>query len=185
MLGKPTSVTAQIDAIDQIVNVSIPDGPFTLEEYRKAKDSITEGKAAGEDGIMPEVIKRCNLDDIILEFCNNILMKGDKPEQFSLLNIIPIPKKGDLSKTSNYRGISLSSITSKLLNRMVLNRIRPAIDPHLRLCQNGFRAGRTTIAQILCLRRIIEGVKHKQLPAVIVFIDFCKAIAWTGTYSNF
>ena len=107
MLGKPTSVTAQFDAIIPIVNVSIPDGPFTLEEYRKAKDSITDGKAAGEDGIMPEVIKRCNIDDIILDFCNNILMKGDKPEQLSLLNIIPIPKNYDLSKTENYSGISL------------------------------------------------------------------------------
>ena len=58
---------------------------------------------------------------------------------------------------------------------MLLNRIRPAIDPLLRGNQSGFRPGRSTTTQVLALRRILEGVKKKQLPAVMVFIDFCKA----------
>ena len=41
--------------------------------------------------------------------------------------------------------------------------------------ENGFREKRSTTAQILMLRRIIEGVKQKQLPAVIIFADFSKA----------
>ena len=177
LLGKPAPYNdVQNTPIEQVVSgEDICDGPFTMEEYLAAKKSITEGKAAGEDGVMPEVIKRCNIDDIILGFCNDILIKDEKPEQLSILNIIPLPKKGDLSITGNYRGISLTSIVSKLFNRLILNRVRPVIDPHLRPNQNGFRPGRTTIAQILSLRRIIEGVKHKQLPAVLVFIDFCKA----------
>ena len=58
---------------------------------------------------------------------------------------------------------------------MILNRIRPKLDPHLRPNQNGFRAGRTTVSQILALRRIIEGIKEYNLPAVMTFIDFKKA----------
>ena len=58
---------------------------------------------------------------------------------------------------------------------MLLNRIRPVIDPLLRKNQNGFRPGRTTTSQILALRRLIEGVKDKNLPAIITFIDFKKA----------
>ena len=49
------------------------------------------------------------------------------------------------------------------------------IDPRLRRNQNGFRSNRTTVAQILALRRIIEGVKAHNLSAVITFIDFKKA----------
>ena len=45
----------------------------------------------------------------------------------------------------------------------------------LRYNQNGFRSKRTTVAQILTLRRIIEGVKANSLPAIITFIDFKKA----------
>ena len=115
--------------------------------------------------IPPEVLKRCNLDDEILGFCNRALLEGRKPEQWSIMNIIPIPKTGDLSKGNNYRGISLSSLVAKTYNRMILNRIRPAIEPHLRINQNGFRPGRTTTSQILALRRLIEGIKDKNLSA--------------------
>ena len=58
---------------------------------------------------------------------------------------------------------------------MILNRIRPHLDCHLRKNQNGFRSGRTTTSQILALRRLIEGVKYKNLEAILIFIDFNKA----------
>ena len=60
-------------------------------------------------------------------------------------------------------------------NRMLLNRIRTVIDPLLRPNQNLFRQNRTTVRQILAIRRIIEGVKSKNLTAIIIFIDFKKA----------
>ena len=91
------------------------------------------------------------------------------------MNIIPVSKSGDLSNTNNYRGISLMCILAKIYNKMILNRIRTVINPRLRMNQNGFRTGRTTVAQILTLRRIIEGVKANNLPAIITFIDFKKA----------
>jgi hypothetical protein len=58
---------------------------------------------------------------------------------------------------------------------MILNRVRPAIDPHLRTNQNGFRLNRSTVAQDLALRRLKGGVREKNLPAVLTFIDFKKA----------
>lgn len=112
---------------------------------------------------------------IILEFCNLALMENSQPDIWSLSNIIPVPKSGDLSKPDNYRGISLTCITAKMYNRMILNRIRGAIDPYLRENQNGFREGRSTVTQILALRRIIEEVKKNNLTAVLCFIDFKKA----------
>ena len=155
--------------------LDIETGPFNQEEYEKAKKSLVEGKSCGEDGIPPEVLKRCDVDETILSFCNNALINGDKPNQWSILNIVPIPKSGDLSLGGNYRGISLSSIVAKTFNRLLLNRIRPALDSHLRTNQNGFRSGRTTVGHILALRRLIEGVKANHLPAIITFIDFRKA----------
>ena len=58
---------------------------------------------------------------------------------------------------------------------MLLNRKRPILDEKLRTNQNGFRPGRSTLAQILTLRRIIERVKSKTLPEVMIFVDFHKA----------
>jgi len=55
--------------------LNIETGPFTKEEYKKAKASIIEGKSCGEDGIPPEVLKRCDLDDKILKFCNDAILE--------------------------------------------------------------------------------------------------------------
>ena len=64
-----------------------------MKEVEDAKKQIKEGKAPGEDGIFPEVLKRCNIDDTILLFAYKLLMEGQKPDQFSVLNIITsIPK---------------------------------------------------------------------------------------------
>ena len=71
--------------------------------------------------------------------------------------------------------ISLSSLVAKSLNRMILNRLKPEIEKILRRNQNGFRPGRSTVQQILVLRRLLEGVKSRNLPAVLTFIDFKKA----------
>ena len=46
--------------------------------------------------------------------------------------LLPIPKKGKLAITKNYRGIILTAIAAKIYNLMLLNRIRPKIDPLLR-----------------------------------------------------
>ena len=176
LLGTHQAVEGAEKEIPAVLeDLNIDDGPFTAGEFASVKASLRQGKSAGPDGIPPEVIKNCNLDDVILEICNQALMENSMPEMWSLSHIVPVPKSGDLSKPDNYRGISLTCIISKMFNRMILNRIRSAIDPHLRDNQNGFREGRTTLAQILALRRIIEEVKRNNLAAVLCFIDFKKA----------
>ena len=176
LLGNPPEVTNEDEIIPVVFDeLPIRTDAFDMDEYLKAKNSIKEGKSFGEDGIPPEVIKRCSIDDIVLDYCNKALLNRQKPNQWSILNLIPVPKSGDLSLTANYRGISLSSIIAKTYNRMLLNRIRPHLDDKLRANQCGFRERRSTTEQILALRRIIEGIKDKHLPAVITFIDFKKA----------
>ncbi|MEE8288342.1 MAG: reverse transcriptase domain-containing protein [Nitrosomonadaceae bacterium] len=176
LLGSAPVVDDESEEIETVLSdVDIKEGPFTKDEYNKVKESLTEGKACGEDGIPPEVLKRCDLDDIILDFCNKALIDEEIPRQWTILNIIPIPKGGDLSLGGSYRGISLSSLVAKAYNKMMLNRIKLGIDHRLRVNQNGFRSGRTTTSHILALRRLIEGIKKKNLPAILTFIDFRKA----------
>ena len=130
--------------------------------------------ASGLDGIPAEVWKIDCLTDELLIICNKTY-HGDVPDAWVKGGIIPFPKKGDLGKTSNYRGITLTAIAAKIYNRMLLNRIRPHIDPRLRINQNGFRKDRSTAVQILTIRRLIEGIKEYNLPAVLTFVDFKKA----------
>ena len=41
--------------------------------------------------------------------------------------------------------------------------------------QNVFRPGRGTIAHILAIRRLIEGIKTNNIQSIITFVDFKKA----------
>ena len=176
LLGNaPDIEDADEDIPDILTNLDINDGPFTAAELAKVKATLQQGKSAGPDGIPPEVFKNCEIDIIILKICNLALINNEVPSQWSLSNIIPVPKTGDLGKTDNYRGISLTCIIAKMFNRMILNRLRSAIDPHLRDNQNGFRERRSTTSHILALRRTIEEVKSNNLTAILTFIDFRKA----------
>ena len=49
---------------------------------------------------------------------------------------------------------------------MIRERIQPAIDEILRPNKNGFRKNRSTVGQILTVRRIIEVIKEKKPSSV-------------------
>ena len=68
-----------------------------------------------------------------------------------------------------------TSIAAKIYNALLRNRIEPKIDNILRKNQNGFRRNRSTTSQILTIRRILEGVRAKNLQATLIFVDFTKA----------
>ena len=89
--------------------------------------------------------------------------------------ILPFPKKGELGLAKNYRSITLTSIAAKIYNALLRNRIEPKIDNILRKNQNGVRKNRSTTSQILTIRRILEGVRAKNIQATLLFADFTQA----------
>ena len=62
--------------------------------------------------------------------------------------IMKIPKRGALSNCNNWRGITLLSVPSKILAKLIIKRISEAVDQQLRQEQAGFRKGRGCIDQI-------------------------------------
>ena len=89
--------------------------------------------------------------------------------------ILPFSKKSDLRLAKNYRGITLASLAAKIYYALLRNCIEPKIENILRKNHNGFRRNRSTTLQILTFRRILEGVRAKNLEAAILFVDFIKA----------
>ena len=177
LLGKPPSVpTTNFEA--QPVSpheLPISTSPFSESELKAAIKAAKRGGAVGLDAIPIEIWNTDHFLPYLLDLCNEGLVNHIKPSQWSKSSIVPIYKKGDTSLPSNYRGISLNAIAAKLYNKMLLNRIQPHVDKLLSWTQNGFRKSRSTLYNILTLRRIIEGLKSKNLPLAIVFIDFSKA----------
>ena len=100
-------------------------------------------------------------------FCVEVYSNLTPPDQWITSIIVPLPKKGDLSLMTNYRGISLLSIAAKVYNKILLNRIRDEVDPILRKNQAGLHPGRSCAQQIHILRRVLEGFRDYQLPLAL------------------
>ena len=72
--------------------------------------------------------------------------------------IIKLAKKGNLKECKNSRGITLLSVVSKILGRIIIDRVRNGVDQRLRKEQAGYRRGRGTTDQVFVLRNIVEQV---------------------------
>ena len=97
------------------------------------------------------------------------------PEEWEKGLLIKLPKKGDLSHCKNCRGIMLLNMASKVFCRVILERIKTALDEKLREEQAGFRAGRSCTDQIATLRITVEHIIEWRSSLYINFIDFEKA----------
>ena len=175
LLGEAPKVTPNIPRIQVARNLKIQTSDFTLEELHKVTNPLSKKKKMGLDNIPTIIWKDPKFHELLLENCNYVLNSFDAPELWLHSGIVPLPKKGNLTLHKNYRGISLTCIAAKIYNKLLLNRIFPALNPILRRNQNGFRKGRSTTAQILALRRIIEEMKNGNKELTIVFVDFKKA----------
>ena len=150
--------------------------PFTKDEVKIALKSFSVNKSSGLDNIPTVLWKDPIFLDLLLEFCNHTFNNLVPPSAWLTGGIIPVPKKGDLTLASNYRGITLMPIAAKIYNKPLLNRVAPILDPLLRKNQNGFRKGRGTLSQILSIiRRILEEMRKLNKDAFICFVDFKKA----------
>ena len=113
-------------AIQQIpqqpVKEELDEAP-TLEEVIKATSQLKCGKAAGVDGIPPEIWKHggAALHSKLYDLFLCCWEQGKLPQDLRDAVIITLYKnKGEKSDCSNYRGITLLSIAGKILARVLL-----------------------------------------------------------------
>ena len=118
----------------------------------------------------------------LFNICNQIWKKGKWPDNWTKSLIITLPKKGDLKVCNNYRTLSLISHPSKVLLRVILNRLKLQAKDIIAEEQAGFMKGRSTAEQIFNLRCIIEKYQEHQEELYHVFIAFKKAFwVWHQT----
>ena len=113
--------------------------------------------------------------DILTIICNKIWQTGEWPTPLMQSLIIVLPKKGNLQLCQNYQTISLISHASKVMLRIILNRLRPQAEDITAKEQTRFRKGRCTIEQIFNLHSLCEKQLQNQREFYHVFIDYKKA----------
>ena len=157
--------------------LDINTNPPSKAEISKAIKSLKSGKAAGPDGIPPEALKADvqTSTEMLHPLLSKIWEQEQVPEEWKRGHLVKLPKKGDLSSCNNWRGIMLLSIPGKVLSRIILERLKTALDKTLRDEQAGFRQDRSCTDHIATMRIIIEQSLEWQTPLYTVFVDFQKA----------
>ena len=83
-----------------------------------------------------------------------------------------LPRKGNLQQCQNYFTISLISHPSKVMLKIIPNRLKPQAEKIIAEEQAGFRARRSTTEQIFNLRILCEKYLQHQQDLYHVLTDF-------------
>ena len=159
--------------------------PILREEAEAAVKLLKKGKSAGVDNILAELLQqgRESVVNALFIICNKIWRTGEWPTPWTQSLVIALPKTGNLQLCQNYRTISLISHPSKVMLKIILNRLKPEAEKIIAEEQAGFRPGPSTTEQIFNLRILCERCLQHQQDLDHIFIDFKKAFdrVWHAT----
>ena len=90
-----------------------------------AIQELSPTSAAGPDGLPSSLLMNCSteLAPFLLLIFTHSLSSGVVPPSFKRAAITPVFKSGDRSVLSNYRPVSLTSVISKVLERIIRKQV--------------------------------------------------------------
>ena len=118
-----------------------------------------------------------DLADILSVLFQASLDQGILPTDWKVANIVPLYKKGNKSLPENYRPISLTSLTCKILEHVVFSSVMSHLEKYNVLddAQHGFRKKRSTISQLVITVNDFASTLRDQKQTDAILLDFSKA----------
>ena len=151
----------------------------TEQEVLDQIKALKTGKATGPDNISPRILKEAGIAIVpsLTRLINLCLSTSVVPDMWKKANVIPIHKHGDKHVFANYRPISLLSVVSKILEKVVFKHVynyfhtTDLLSSH----QSGFRPGDSTVNQLAYLYNTFCQAIDAKKDIKIVFCDVSKA----------
>ena len=169
-------------AVPQIT--SSPLTSTALQEFSTSAGEVEQflrqldvSKSPGQDGICTRVLKEAatELAPSLSSLFNFSLANGVLPQDWKDATITALYKKGDPHLPTNYRPISLLSVVSKVLERVVHVRLYEYLEEHLPPHQSGFRQNDGTELQLSRLVHDISARRDGGQAVMACFFDLSKA----------
>ena len=177
-LNNKTTADA-VDATGSIDDVyEFHEHNFTVEDIDNAiRNNLKTGKAAGSDNIVAEHIIYAHpaIVSHLTKLFNLIILHGYVPNKFSHCIIVPLIKdrSDDVCKLSNYRGISLSPVISKLFEACLSNRYNKFLTSHN--LQYGFKKGASCASAVFVMQQTVEYFTKRGSNIYLSALDASKA----------
>ena len=165
--------------VNRILNEELTDVQCTIEEVERHLKTLNVCKSSGPDNIPPRILKECasQLAPSLANLFNKSFSSGMLPQDWKLANIAPIHKKNSKCKRENYRQISLTSIISKIAEKIVRDRSvefwlsRKVFNEN----QFGYLKNKSTLSQLLLCYNDWAKTRNDTKATDVVFMDFSKA----------
>jgi len=160
------------------------ESPLILDEIWEALSSVNSRKAAGKNGLLPELRKCCAVD--LMGYIHDSFVvvweEEEVPKEWCDALLVHVPKKGDLTKCDNWRGISLLRMMGKLLcimgklfGKVLQRRLQELAEGLLSDSQCSFSNGRGCVDLIFSARQLLEKTFEHQSKLFMLFVDLRKA----------
>ena len=140
--------------------------PLSINELKNAFFSLNINKSPGHDGVSFNVIKNCfgELCEPLKNLVNLSIVKRVFPDDLKIAKVTPIYKTDNSSNISNYRPISVLPCSSKMVERIMCNRLQKYLNNQntLQDKQFGFQTGHST-GHAIDLSKTFDTVNHSIL----------------------
>lgn len=151
------------------------DPPFTTLELETALKDFNTKKAPGNDGLTVDICaKVITLDpSIFLSLANKCLELGYFPKIWKEATVVLLKKPGktDYTKPKAYRPIGLLPVMGKILEKILINRIKWHIIPSLNPKQYGFMPQKSTEDSLYDMMNYIRTKLNEKKLIVLVSLD--------------
>lgn len=154
------------------------EGFLTIGECYNVLNNMSSNKSPGNDGLSSEWYwKFWNvIGNFLVDVLNTGLRKGELSSSQKQAVITLIEKEGkDRCKLKNWRPISLLNVDYKIASKVLASRICKVIPNLINSDQSGFVKGRFIGESIRTIADIINYTKYKDIPGLLLFLDFEKA----------
>ena len=147
---------------------------MTSEDICKLIEKLKCGKAFGPDGISAESFRFAH--DRLHVMLSSCFSHSYLPKSLLETTIVPVIKNkcGSLTDCNNYRTIAIATITSKLLESIILLKCEEYFFTSDNLF--GFKAGHSTEFCIYSLLEFIDFYKKRNTTVFVTFLDASKAL---------
>ena len=134
---------------------------------------MKRAKAGGRTRILQELLLYggAELQDRLLLLMEGIWKKGKVVKDWQDAEILPIPKKGDLRKCDNWRGISLLDVVGEVFARILQDRLPVVAEKILPESHCGFRKGRGCVDMSFAVGQLVSKC----------MMTHCSSSLWTSS----
>ena len=156
---------------------------FLFLLYQKKVFTYLEGlctnNAVGLDGVSSRFLKDSAsiIADPLSHIINLSIIQGVVPDDFKSAKVVPIYKKNDKTDVGNYRPVSILSVVSKVIERVISDQLEEYLVKQSLLYdfQSGFRHGFSTDTCLTYLTDYIRVQMDKGHLVGMLLLDLQKA----------